>query len=283
MTLRTRYLFGPWLLGLWLVVSPALSADTEESPFETVVAPFLQQHCLSCHGPKKHWGRLMLHKLAAPTSAADSEVWLAVLAQVESGDMPPEGETRPSAQTVEAVVAWIRTSLDAVPSLPGHDLESPSNGNYVAHDALFGKASGTLAATPARIWRVRPSIYESFVEHASGQAFHHKFKRGSRFSTPWGLNDEGIADYAALYWIGEAETHHSSGNEWPFVLVGDLGGSLRTGRFIEYPAFGDAGNRSINALYCSLLHAAGRRGEHFNLEGATKEVDRPGPLPELLA
>lgn len=86
-----------------------------------------------------------------------------------------------------------------------------------------------------------------------------------------------------VYTSDAAETHHSSGNEWPFVLIGDLGGKLRTGRFIEYPAFGDQGNRSINALYCSLLHAAGRPREHFNLEGPTKEVDARGPLDELLA
>ena len=85
-----------------------------------------------------------------------------------------------------------------------------------------------------------------------------------------------------VYTSDAAETHHSSGNEWPFVLVGDLGGRLRSGRFIEYPAFGDRGNRSTNALYCSLLHAAGRPRPHFNLDGPTKDVDIPGPLPELL-
>ncbi len=86
-----------------------------------------------------------------------------------------------------------------------------------------------------------------------------------------------------VYTSDAAETHHSSGNEWPFVLVGNLGGRLRSGRFIEYPAFGEPGNRSINALYCSLLHAASKPRAHFNLEGPTKEVDKPGPLDELLA
>lgn len=96
--------------------------------------------------------------------------------------------------------------------------------------------------------------------------------------------DGTMMDHTVIVYTSDAaETHHSTGNEWPFVLIGNLGGHLRTGRFIEYPAFGDRGNRSINALYCSLLHAAGRPREHFNLEGATKEVDAPGPLNELLA
>ena len=85
------------------------------------------------------------------------------------------------------------------------------------------------------------------------------------------------------YTSDSAETHHSSGNEWPFVLVGDLDGKLRAGRYLEYPAFGDPGNRSINALYCTILHAAGKPRDHFNLVGATKEVDKPGPLEDLLA
>jgi len=85
-----------------------------------------------------------------------------------------------------------------------------------------------------------------------------------------------------VYTSDAAETHHSTGNEWPFVLIGDLGGQIRSGRFLEYPAFGDSGNRSINALYCSLLHAAGHPREHFNLNGPIREVDRPGPLSELL-
>ena len=86
-----------------------------------------------------------------------------------------------------------------------------------------------------------------------------------------------------VYTSDAAETHHSTGREWPFVLIGDLGQRLRTGRFIEYPAFGEPGSRSINALYCSLLHAAGAPRAHFNLTGPIKEVDRPGPLEEILA
>jgi uncharacterized protein DUF1552 len=80
-----------------------------------------------------------------------------------------------------------------------------------------------------------------------------------------------------------ANAHHSDGRDWPFALIGNLGGRLKTGRHIEYPGYGRAGNRTINALYCTLLHAAGAPRDHFNLEGGLKEVDRPGPLPELLA
>jgi hypothetical protein len=88
---------------------------------------------------------------------------------------------------------------------------------------------------------------------------------------------------AILYTSDGGYTHHSDGDKWPWVIVGGAGGRLKTGRLVMYPGEGSADNRSINALFCTLLHAAGAPREHFNLDGPRKAVDRPGPLPELLA
>lgn len=84
-----------------------------------------------------------------------------------------------------------------------------------------------------------------------------------------------------VYTSDSADAHHSNGRNWPFVLVGGLS-RIRTGRYVEFPAYGQRGNRSINALYCTLLHAAGSRAEHFNLDGGMRDLDRHGPLTELL-
>lgn len=86
-----------------------------------------------------------------------------------------------------------------------------------------------------------------------------------------------------VYTSDFGETHHSTGNDWAYVLIGNLGGKLKSGQYIDYPLRGREGNRSINALYCTLLHAAGAPREHFNLDGVRKTVDVPGPLSELLA
>jgi hypothetical protein len=85
-----------------------------------------------------------------------------------------------------------------------------------------------------------------------------------------------------IYTSDFGEAHHSHGGDWPYIVLGDLGGTLRTGRYLDYPLQGNPGNRSINALYCTLLNAAGVKREHFNLSGALKNADRPGPLDELL-
>ena len=94
-----------------------------------------------------------------------------------------------------------------------------------------------------------------------------------------------------------ANRQHTSGENWPFVLLGNLGGRLKTGRYVAYPmkergtkgewnyhGSASSSNPTINALYCTLLHAAGAPRERFNLSGPNQEDrDQYGPLQELLS
>ncbi len=94
-----------------------------------------------------------------------------------------------------------------------------------------------------------------------------------------------------------ANRQHTSGENWPFVLLGNLNGRLKTGRYVAYPLrergtaddwnyHGSAAsdNPTINALYNTLLHAAGAPREHFNLTTGTKDdKNQQGPLTEILA
>lgn len=91
-----------------------------------------------------------------------------------------------------------------------------------------------------------------------------------------------------------ANRQHTSGENWPFVLLGNLGGRLKAGHLVSYPMKerGDQGewnyhgsssdsNPTINALYCTLLQAAGAPREHFNM--LNKDLrEQYAPLPELL-
>lgn len=86
-----------------------------------------------------------------------------------------------------------------------------------------------------------------------------------------------------VYTSCAAENQHSIGVQWPFLLLGNLGGKLKTGRYVQYPMAPKPQSRTINALYATLLHAAGAPRDQFNLTGGLKDLDRPGPLPELLA
>ena len=94
------------------------------------------------------------------------------------------------------------------------------------------------------------------------------------------------------------QQHCWKGANWPFVLLGNLGGTLTSGQYLSYPvsrrrtwddggiAMGAAApdNPVTNALYATLLHAVGRPRDTFNRSSsATDPAALYGPLPELLA
>ena len=105
-----------------------------------------------------------------------------------------------------------------------------------------------------------------------------------------------------VYTSDSGEVQHSHGNHWPFLFIGDLGGRIRTGRHIQLPSWGSSANsanstniaplayekrphdgRTVNALWATLLHAAGSPVDGFNLDKAPAGLDKPGPIEELLA
>lgn len=86
-----------------------------------------------------------------------------------------------------------------------------------------------------------------------------------------------------VYTSCHGETQHSTGDRWPYLLIGDFGGQLRTGRYLHLPISPHKSSRTVNAFYCTLLHAAGDKRDHFNLDGRQKSLDRIGQLEELLA
>lgn len=87
-----------------------------------------------------------------------------------------------------------------------------------------------------------------------------------------------------VYLSDSAEGHHPVCHEWPFILIGDLGGRLKLGnRYLRYPWYGKTGHRTIASLYTSLLHAVGDRRESFGIQDLTiADLNQDGPLAELM-
>jgi hypothetical protein len=87
-----------------------------------------------------------------------------------------------------------------------------------------------------------------------------------------------------VYLSDGAEAHHSRCWEWPMVLLGNMGGKLKTGRYVDYPGYGQKGHRTTANLYLTLLHLAGAKHETFGVaDPGLKDLDQTGPLAELLA
>jgi len=61
------------------------------APFAEAGVPFLQKHCVSCHGPEKQKGNVSLHQIKDErTLLRARRQWKDVLNLVQSGEMPPE-------------------------------------------------------------------------------------------------------------------------------------------------------------------------------------------------
>ena len=83
-----------------------------------------------------------------------------------------------------------------------------------------------------------------------------------------------------VYTSNNADKQHTNGANWPVMLLGDCGGMFKTGCFTQLD-----GKRPINSLYVTLLRAAGKNVDRFNMsEQLARKFDAGnGPLKEVLA
>ena len=100
----THFVFS---LSAIFVASLGLAAAVHGAePFEA----FLEKHCIRCHGPEKEKGDLRLDQLSRDfKSGTDSHQWAESIEKVNSGEMPPKKEKKPTQEEIATFV----TSLDA--------------------------------------------------------------------------------------------------------------------------------------------------------------------------
>ena len=80
-----------------------------------VARPFIEQHCLECHGEKKAKAGFRIDLLGADFTAAKvAEQWKEVIDRINAGEMPPEGKPRPDAKQAAAFVGWVNGQLHEV-------------------------------------------------------------------------------------------------------------------------------------------------------------------------
>ena len=101
----TRFVFS---LSAILVAGLGLAGAVRAAePFEA----FVEKHCISCHGPKKEKGDLRIDQLSRDFKfGADAHRWADVMEQVNSGEMPPKKEKKPTQEEIAAFV----TNLDSL-------------------------------------------------------------------------------------------------------------------------------------------------------------------------
>ncbi len=83
-------------IGVFLPLA-AMRADTPT--FAQAGVPFLEKHCVSCHGKDKQKGDFALHEFRDDISVLRARKrWRDVIEQVRSGDMPPDDKQQPSSE-----------------------------------------------------------------------------------------------------------------------------------------------------------------------------------------
>ena len=107
MTSRFRF-YSSFAAALRLAASLALAGAVRGAePFDA----FLEKHCLRCHGPEKQKGDLRIDQFSRDFKlGADSHRWAESIEKVNSGEMPPKGEKKPTQEEIAAFV----TSLDSL-------------------------------------------------------------------------------------------------------------------------------------------------------------------------
>ena len=90
-----------------------LALAAEETPLnKAVLAPFLKEHCVRCHGPEKQKGKLRLDGYDFAISDKDEALrYQDVLDVLNSGEMPPEDEPQPSKAAMEAAIGELTSGL----------------------------------------------------------------------------------------------------------------------------------------------------------------------------
>ncbi len=148
------------LVALCITLLPVASASARqplESAFVDKVAPFLERHCISCHGAEKPAADLRFDGPAPDlTDPQVAQKWRMARQAVAQGEMPPEGRPRPSADELLAAMSWIedaaaRAAVATRGGVGRRALRRLTNREYVATlcDLLglsFPHATGDLAA-----------------------------------------------------------------------------------------------------------------------------------------
>lgn len=95
-----------------------------------------------------------------------------------------------------------------------------------------------------------------------------------------------LLDHTLIVYLSDSgEAHHPILRLWPVVLLGGLGGKLKTGgRYLQLPHYGATKHRTLSNLYLTLLHAVGKPRDKFGFpDNGLRDIDQSGTVAELLA
>jgi len=197
-----------------ILLSVGLPIRAAEPPnLAKIGVPFVAKYCVSCHGEKKPKADISLHTLTGDLSKPkELQVWQAVLAQIDSREMPPKSSKQPTdnerTQMLESLAAAMKASGVV---LDDNKWLSPVKGNYVDHHLLFsGVPAKEITGTKARLWRITGPAYEDYIDKLIKRFVLGLRNYGEfRLTAPWNFTPQkDFPDYASVHRVGEAEIEY---------------------------------------------------------------------------
>jgi hypothetical protein len=80
--------------------------------FDQNLQPYLQKHCLHCHGEKKQKGDFRIDQLSKEVGLTDTPHWAEIMERISSGEMPPDDEdVLPTADESARIVEWLAARI----------------------------------------------------------------------------------------------------------------------------------------------------------------------------
>jgi len=102
------------LAGVVAFASHAAGAAPTPGSFAEVAVPFVESHCVSCHGADKQKGNLALHTVRDDLALLRArKQWREVVRRVEAGEMPPDDKPQPTDAERNAFVASVNAVFSA--------------------------------------------------------------------------------------------------------------------------------------------------------------------------
>src|SRR5262245_56349099 len=91
-----------------LIIGGSVSAQEKNDAVEKIIVPYVNKHCVQCHGPKKKNASLTLHIYTDEKSILkDRKRWIEVIRMLSAGEMPPEKQPRPDINDTDKVLKTI--------------------------------------------------------------------------------------------------------------------------------------------------------------------------------
>ncbi len=98
--------------------------------------------------------------------------------------------------------------------------------------------------------------------------------------------DGTMLDNTVIVFLSDAGSQHHTGYEnMPMMVLGNMNGAFKTGRYLHYPNYNQAGHRVLANFLMSLQHGAGMPVDDYGDRdlGLSEAVNQRGPLAEFMA